>query len=65
MPVLPSSREQGQLVALERSLVTYRLALGQPGQEDLVEFLSAHVTDEEFRRQMADLRVDLTPPTLP
>ncbi len=65
VPVLPLSREEGQLVALERSLVTYRLAFGQPRQEDLVEFLSAHVTDEELRRQMVDLRVDLTPPTPP
>ena len=62
LPVLPLSREEGQLVALERTLVTYRLAFGQPRQEDLVGFLSGHVTDEALRRQMGDLRVDLAPP---
>jgi hypothetical protein len=39
VPILPFSREAAQLVRLKRSLALYRLAFGQPRQEDLVESL--------------------------
>ncbi|MFZ5785078.1 MAG: C-terminal helicase domain-containing protein, partial [Acidobacteriota bacterium] len=39
VPMLPLSREVTRLGALKRSLAVYRLALGQPRQEDLLEFL--------------------------
>lgn len=40
VPLLPMSRETGQLERLKKQLAVYRLAFGQPRQEDLLAFLS-------------------------
>jgi chorismate mutase len=39
IPIFPFSREQRTLKQLHRSLAVYRLAFGQPRQEDLLELL--------------------------
>ena len=39
VPLLPFSREVDQLQRLLGSLAVYRLAFGQPRQEDLIEYL--------------------------
>ena len=62
VPVLPFSREQAVLPQLRKSLAVYRLAFGQPRQEELVEFLSADRTDEELLELTSNLRIDLSPP---
>lgn len=50
IPALPSSREVGQASALKRSLVLYRLAFGQPRQEDLLEYLADQMDPEDLER---------------
>jgi hypothetical protein len=39
VPMLPLSREQGQLRRLKRGLALYRLVFGQPRQQELLEYL--------------------------
>ena len=58
VPVMPFSREAAALPKLRKTLAAYRLAFGQPRQEELVEFLGEHVSDEKLTR----LRIDLSPP---
>ena len=64
VPVLPFSRDAAVVSQLRKSLAVYRLAFGQPRQEELVEFLSADRTDEELLQLTARLRIDLSPPTM-
>jgi hypothetical protein len=55
------SREIGRMEQLRRSLVAYRSVIGQPRQQELLEFLAAHLSEEEmeFVRSVA---IDLSPP---
>jgi hypothetical protein len=58
VPLLPLSREIAQLARLKQMLAIYRLAFGQPRQEDLLEYLgaSASITVEgntQFRISLA------------
>lgn len=62
VPVLPFSRDAAFYPKLKKSLAAYRLALGQPRQEELVEYLSQHRTEEEVQHLVEDLRIDLSPP---
>jgi len=62
VPVLPFSREGALLPKLRKTLAAYRLAFGQPRQEELVEFLGADRSDEELFKLASRLRIDLTPP---
>ena len=62
-PVLPFSRDAAALPRLRRSLAAYRLAFGQPRQEELLEFLSADRSDAELADLARRLRIDLSPPT--
>jgi hypothetical protein len=41
VPMLPLSREQGQLRRLKRGLALYRLVFGQPRQQELLEYLES------------------------
>ena len=58
VPYIPFSREAAALPRLRKTLAAYRLAFGQPRQEELVEFLGRNFTREELER----LRIDLSPP---
>ena len=42
VPALPFSRDEARLAGLKRSLAAYRLAFGQPRQEDLIAFLGRY-----------------------
>ena len=64
VPVMPFSREAAALPQLRKTLAAYRLAFGQPRQDELVEFLGAHHSDEDLRRLAPRLRIDLSPPDL-
>jgi hypothetical protein len=44
IPILPFSREVAQLRRLKQMLAIYRLAFGQPRQEDLLAYLTEHAT---------------------
>ncbi len=62
VPILPFSRESARLPLLRKSLAIYRLAFGQPRQEELVEFLSDRIDRELLERWLPKLRIDLSPP---
>ena len=62
VPVLPLSRDQLNLEALQRSLTIYRMVFGQNRQEDLLAYLVAHFPPEKLQVLMNELRVDLGPP---
>ena len=62
VPVLPFSRDAAAVPQLRKALAAYRLAFGQPRQEELVEFLSADRSDEELLNLTARLKIDLSPP---
>lgn len=61
VPVLPFSRDAAAVSQLRKALAAYRLAFGQPRQEELVEFLSADRTNEELLQLTARLKIDLSP----
>ena len=56
VPMLPCSKEESRLVRLKQSLALYRLAFGQPRQEDLLEFLARDSEDD-----MSEFRISLQP----
>ena len=62
VPALPLSRDAARLEALLRSLVIYRAAIGQPRQQDLVDYLLSHLPPDEIGSVVEALRIDLTPP---
>ena len=62
VPVMPFSRDAAALPRLRKTLAAYRLAFGQPRQEELVEFLRADRSDEDLVRLASQLRIDLSPP---
>ena len=58
---LPLSRDQDRWDQLQESLALYRLAFGQPRQEDMVAALHRRGIASQ-PDQIADLRIDLRPP---
>ena len=62
VPTLPFGRDSMRLPRLRKSLAAYRLAFGQPRQDELAEYLNADKTDEELLKLISRLRVDLSPP---
>jgi hypothetical protein len=62
VPALPLSRDLERYGALRRMLTLYRLAFGQPRQEDLMEFLLAYLPDQDVSRMLSELQIDLSPP---
>jgi Helicase conserved C-terminal domain len=61
VPMLPMSRDVERLNALRRTLAAYRLAFGQPRQEDLVRYLAGQLDDDRLRELCSELTIDLTP----
>jgi hypothetical protein len=61
IPVLPFSREVSRLEWLKRSLTVYRLAFGQPRQEDLLEYLHSLLGTDIAAEDLADLQIRLEP----
>ncbi len=62
IPVLPLSREIGQLEWLKKTLVAYRSVMGQPRQEDLLAFLTRRLDGDELAEFVENSRIDLSPP---
>jgi hypothetical protein len=62
VPLPPYSRDEALLPHLRQSLAAYRLAFGQPRQEDLIEFLSLHHDQAELATLLDEIRIDLSPP---
>jgi hypothetical protein len=63
VPALPLSRDRSRLEVLKRSLVAYRLAFGQPRQEELVGYLREHFSAEEIEELKSELHINLAPKT--
>jgi len=62
VPLLPLSREVGRMKQLKRSLVAYRSVIGQPRQQELLEFLAARFDEDEIRDLVGSVAIDLSPP---
>lgn len=60
---LPFSREISLMAWLKRSVAIYRLAFGQPRQDDLLSFLEK-AGSELSNDDLAELQIDLRPPKL-
>ena len=60
---LPLSRDQKRWKQLQDSLALYRLAFGQPRQEDMVAAPQRRGIVEQPER-IAEIRIDLRPPAL-
>ena len=63
IPLLPLSREVGQLAWLKKTLVAYRSVIGQPRQQELVEFMLSRLTADELAAFTEACSIDLSPPT--
>ena len=59
--LLPLSRDVARYRQLRRRLALYRLAFGQPRQEDLVEYLEHETATILDDGALAALRIDLSP----
>ena len=60
----PLSRDEERWGRLQESLALYRLAFGQPRQEDMLATLRRHGVAERPER-VAEMRIDLQPPGSP
>ena len=61
IPSFPLSRDQQRETRLQRQRALYRLAFGQPRQEDLLTILDQQGYADDDKR-LAELRIDLRPP---
>ena len=64
VPILPFSRETQRLDWLKRSLTVYRLAFGQPRQDDLLGYLRGLLDRDFSMEQLEDLQINLQPSDL-
>jgi len=58
---LPLSREFERAVRLSKSLAIYRMAFGQPRQDDLIKYLVETVEPQVLAHALAATRIDLSP----
>ena len=61
VPMLPMSRESTRLRWLKRSLTLYRLAFGQPRQDDLLAYLDRLVDEGVDIATLEELQIKLEP----
>jgi len=61
VPLLPLSREVSQLSRLKQILAVYRLAFGQPRQEDLLSYLSHYGVGTASENESSSYRISLAP----
>lgn len=61
VPMLPLSREVTRLGWLKRSLAVYRLAFGQPRQDELLNYLNRAANSGMDDADLADLQIRLEP----
>jgi hypothetical protein len=60
-PVYPFSKDAERIDILKNGLVTYRMVLGQPRQEDLVDFLRQRIEEGMDPNEFSKYRIDLSP----
>ncbi|HGF5100988.1 TPA: C-terminal helicase domain-containing protein, partial [Vibrio parahaemolyticus] len=62
VPTYPMSKEVAKYSEVKKILVLYRLAFGQPRQQELLEsFTACDIESEEFNRVKDSLIIDLAP----
>jgi hypothetical protein len=61
VPALPLSRDRIRADALKRAVASYRLAFGQPRQEDLLAYLAGAIAPEELEHLADELKINLAP----
>jgi hypothetical protein len=61
VPTIPYSKEVRKLKDLLRTISVYRLALGQPRQEELVKYLIENFSQEEIEKVQRELLINLSP----
>lgn len=61
VPALPFSRDAERYAHVRRQVTLYRMAFGQPRQEDLIAYLQQQVGQEEAERLAGLVRIDLSP----
>lgn len=61
VPLLPFSREVTRLAWLKRSLTVYRLAFGQPRQDDLLDYLQWLTANGVSAEDLEELQIRLEP----
>ena len=59
---LPLSRDREHLKNLHKTMVAYRMVLGQPRQEDLVQYLEDRLGVDLKPEDLLKYRIDLSPP---
>jgi hypothetical protein len=64
VPMLPFSSEIARLKWLKKSVAVYRLAFGQPRQDDLMEFLQT-IGEQMSSDDLEELQIRLAPPSSP
>ncbi len=63
VPVLAYSRDEVRFNRLKKMLAVYRLVFGQPRQEDLLEYLTGRLDEDQLEdRDLDRWRVSLEPP---
>lgn len=65
VPALPLSRDRARAEQLRKAVGVYRMAFGQPHQDELLAYLGSEIAPELLARLADDLRIDLTPPGFP
>jgi len=61
-PAMSLSRDVAVADSTVKALAAYRLAFGQPRQDDLVRYLKDHVPEDQLRELVSELAIDLSPP---
>ena len=62
VPILPYSKEEPHFRRLKRMLAVYRLVFGQPRQEDLLEYLTNRINENQECQELNTWRISLEPP---
>jgi len=65
IPMIPLSEDVERAEALRGSLAIYRMAFGQSRQDDLIKYLQRYLTDEQIRKSIGELQIDLAPDRSP
>ena len=61
VPLYPFSKDGFHLERLLKTLMVYRMSLGQPNQEDLVKYLLQNFSEQELEIYKAKLMINLSP----
>lgn len=61
VPALPLSSDRARAARLKQAVASYRLAFGQPRQDELLAYLEGEVHPDELERLAGELKIDIAP----